>query len=92
MNVREHPLKGRFDSAAARWERPAAEDGTPGELEVGFAENGLVAMRRADDPDGTMLIYTPEEWEAFVGGVRDGELDLSVLAEDARNATAADEA
>jgi hypothetical protein len=92
MSTREHPLKGRFDSAAARWERPEAEDGTPGELEIGFAGNGLVAMRRADDPDGTMLIYTPDEWEAFVGGVRDGELDLSVLAEDARNATAADEA
>ncbi|GAB3997793.1 hypothetical protein GCM10029992_21760 [Glycomyces albus] len=33
------------------------------------------------------MIYTPEEWEAFVGGVRDGELDLSILADDARNAT-----
>ena len=84
--VREHPLKGQFDTAAARWVRPDADDGTPGELEIGFAANGLVAMRRADDPDGTILVYTPDEWEAFVGGVRDGELDLSVLTEDARNA------
>ncbi|MFB9662910.1 DUF397 domain-containing protein [Glycomyces mayteni] len=84
--VREHPLKGQFDTAAARWVRPDADDGTPGELEIGFATNGLVAMRRTDDPEGTILIYTPDEWEAFVGGVRDGELDLSVLAEDARNA------
>ncbi|WP_199037214.1 DUF397 domain-containing protein [Glycomyces salinus] len=85
--VREHPLKGQFDTASARWVRPQTDDGTPGELEIGFADNGLVAMRRVDDPDGTILIYTPEEWEAFVGGVRDGELDLSVLAVDARNAT-----
>lgn len=85
--AREHPLKGRFDAAAARWVRPDADDGTPGELEIGFAPDGLVAMRRADDPGGTILIYTPEEWKAFVGGVRDGELDMSVLAEDARNAT-----
>ncbi|WP_035738132.1 DUF397 domain-containing protein [Glycomyces arizonensis] len=90
--VREHPLKGRFDSAAARWERPEADDGTPGELEIGFAENGLVAMRRADDPGGTVLIYTPDEWEAFVGGVRDGELDLGVLVDDAERAAADDEA
>lgn len=90
--VHEHPLKGRFDSAAARWERPEADDGTPGELEIGFAENGLVAMRRADDPKGTLLIYTPDEWEAFVGGVRDGELDLSVLVDDAERNEAADEA
>jgi hypothetical protein len=84
--VREHPLKGQFDTAAASWVRPDADNGTPGELEIGFAANGLVAMRRAEDPDGTILIYTPDEWEAFVGGVRDGELDLSVLIEDARNA------
>ena len=84
--IREHPLKGQFDTAAARWERPDAEDGAPGELEIGFADNGLVAIRRFDDPEGTILIYTPEEWEAFVGGVQDGELDLAVLAEDARNA------
>ncbi|MCH7231112.1 DUF397 domain-containing protein [Glycomyces sp. L485] len=88
--AREHPLKGRFDVDAARWVRPDAEDGTPGELEIGFAPDCLVAMRRADDPSGTILIYTPEEWEAFVGGVRDGEMDLSVLAADARNATDAD--
>ncbi|SDL22958.1 protein of unknown function [Glycomyces sambucus] len=80
--VREHPLKGEFDTAAARWVRPDAADGTPGELELGFAENGLIAMRRFDDPAGTILIYTPEEWKAFVGGVRDGELDLAVLAAD----------
>ncbi|WP_335991245.1 DUF397 domain-containing protein [Glycomyces sp. MUSA5-2] len=81
--VREHPLKGEFDTAAARWVRPDAADGTPGELELGFADNGLVAMRLVDDPGGTILIYTADEWEAFVGGVRDGELELAVLAADA---------
>lgn len=86
-HVRQHPLKGQFDTASARWVRPEADDGTPGELEIGFADNGLVAMRRVDDPEGTILIYTPDEWEAFVGGVRDGELDLGVLVEDAQNAT-----
>ncbi|WP_100444496.1 DUF397 domain-containing protein [Glycomyces xiaoerkulensis] len=88
----EQPLKGRFDADAARWVRPDAAEGTPGELEIGFAPDGLVAIRRADDPGGTILIYTPDEWEAFVGGVRDGEMDLSVLADDVRDAAAADEA
>ncbi|MCH7229704.1 DUF397 domain-containing protein [Glycomyces sp. L485] len=86
MAVREHPLKGRFDAAAARWVHPDADDGAPGELEIGFAADGLVAMRRFDAPEGTILIYTPEEWAAFVEGVKDGELDLSVLIEDARQA------
>lgn len=81
-DVREHPLKGAFNTAAARWVRPDADDGTPGDIEIGFADNGLVAMRRADDPDGTVCIYTPSEWEAFVAGAREGELDLEVLRED----------
>ena len=85
--VRHHPLKGRFDSTAAEWIRPDGDNGIPGELEIGFAENGLVAMRRVDDPDGTVLIYTPDEWTAFVEGVKDGELDLAVLADDAKRAS-----
>lgn len=76
MTKREHPLKGEFDTAAAQWKRTKHVDGSPAALEVGYAENGLVAIRQVDDPDGDLLIYTPEEWMAFVSGVRDGEFDL----------------
>lgn len=86
--VREHPLKGEFDTAAATWQRTTTTDGTPGKLEIGFANNGLVALRYAEEPDGTILIYTPAEWEAFVEGVKDGEFDIEVLEEDARQAEA----
>lgn len=43
-------------------------------------------MRSADDPDGTVLIYTPDEWTAFVASIKDGEFDLAVLADDAKRA------
>jgi hypothetical protein len=76
MTKREHPLKGEFDTATARWERTTHEDGTPAALEIGYADNGLVALRMAEDPEGDILIYTPSEWEAFVEGVRDGEFDI----------------
>ncbi|GAA4905453.1 uncharacterized protein DUF397 [Stackebrandtia albiflava] len=82
--IREHPLKGQFDTATAEWRRTTNLDGSPGKLEIGFADNGLVALRYADEPDGTILIYTPEEWDAFVEGVKDGEFDIEVLEEDAR--------
>jgi hypothetical protein len=72
----EHPLKGEFDTASARWERTKLEDDTPGALEVGYADNGLVALRMAEDPEGDLLIYTPSEWRAFKEGVRDGEFDI----------------
>jgi Domain of unknown function (DUF397) len=29
------------------------------------------------NPDGPKLIFTPDEWDAFVSGAKDGELDLS---------------
>lgn len=76
MTKREHPLKGEFDTETARWERTMREDGTPAALEIGYAANGLVALRMAEDPEGDLLIYTPAEWEAFVEGVRDGEFDI----------------
>ncbi len=82
--MREHPLKGAFDVSSGRWVRPDTDDESAGELEIGFADNGLVAIRRAGDPDGTICIYTAEAWDAFVAGVHDGELDLAVLQEDER--------
>ncbi|WP_100447370.1 DUF397 domain-containing protein [Glycomyces xiaoerkulensis] len=76
MTKREHPLKGEFDTSSARWERTTREDGTPAALEIGYADNGMVALRLAEDPDGDVLIYTPSEWKAFVEGVKDGEFDI----------------
>ncbi|CAM3132238.1 DUF397 domain-containing protein [Stackebrandtia soli] len=90
--IREHPLKGQFDTAKAEWRRTTNLDGTPGKLEIGFADNGLVALRYAEEPDGTILIYTPAEWDAFVEGVKDGEFDIEVLEEDARQAQAEEDA
>ena len=35
-----------------------------------------VAVRDAKDRAGPVLVFTPGEWEAFLGGVRGGEFDL----------------
>ncbi|MFI6481363.1 DUF397 domain-containing protein [Nonomuraea sp. NPDC050663] len=45
---------------------------------VEFAElaDGNVALRDSKQQDGPVLVFTPEEWESFVAGVRDGEFDL----------------
>ncbi len=34
-----------------------------------------VAVRDSKDRNGPVLVFTPFEWKAFVGGVRDGKLD-----------------
>jgi hypothetical protein len=35
-----------------------------------------VAVRDTKNRDGGALIFTHTEWEAFIGGVRQGEFDL----------------
>jgi Domain of unknown function (DUF397) len=40
------------------------------------AAERLYLMRDSTTPDGPALAFTPEEWEAFTLGVKDGEFDL----------------
>ncbi len=44
-------------------------------VEVAFVEEAIV-VRDSKNPDGPALIFTPAEWDAFVGGAKDGEFDL----------------
>ncbi|KAA9159471.1 DUF397 domain-containing protein [Amycolatopsis acidicola] len=70
-----------LDLETARWQRaePAGET-IEDALEFAFVPHtdGLTytALRKSSEPDGTVLIFTPSEWDAFVAGVRDGEFDL----------------
>jgi hypothetical protein len=43
-------------------------------VEVAFV-GGAVALRDSKDKAGAVLLFTPEEWLAFVGGTKDGEFD-----------------
>jgi Domain of unknown function (DUF397) len=45
-------------------------------VEAAFLPDGSVALRHSRDPDGSVLVYTPREWEAFLKGAKDGEFDL----------------
>jgi hypothetical protein len=44
-------------------------------VEVAFVE-GAIVVRDSRHPDGPQLIFTPNEWDAFVEGAKDGEFDL----------------
>ncbi|MGI9000411.1 MAG: DUF397 domain-containing protein [Pseudonocardia sp.] len=37
---------------------------------------GRIAVRHSHHPDGTAIIYTRAEWDAFTAGVRLGEFDF----------------
>ncbi|MGH3991682.1 MAG: DUF397 domain-containing protein [Pseudonocardiaceae bacterium] len=38
--------------------------------------SGRVAVRHSHHRDGTVIVYTRAEWEAFTAGVRLGEFDF----------------
>jgi hypothetical protein len=58
----------------ATW-RKSSLSGTNGCVEIAFV-NERVAVRDSKDRRGPVLTFTPNEWKAFVGGVRNGEFDL----------------
>ena len=43
-------------------------------VEIAFLPEGGVAVRNSRDPGGPVLRFTEDEWHAFLGGVRNGEL------------------
>jgi len=60
----------------ALW-RKSTRSGSSGNC-VEVADNlpGVVAVRDSKNPTGPALTFTPAEWMAFIGGVRDGEFTL----------------
>ncbi len=49
-----------------------------GPVEYAFVTHGnaiYAVLRQSLESDGTVLVFTPSEWDAFLLGVRDGEFD-----------------
>jgi hypothetical protein len=44
-------------------------------VEVAFVD-GAIAVRDSKNPMGSVLVFTPSEWDAFVAGAKDGEFDI----------------
>ena len=44
-------------------------------VEVADLPGGHVGVRDSKNPGGQVLRFTPGEWQAFIGGVRNGEFD-----------------
>jgi hypothetical protein len=44
-------------------------------VEVAGLADKLIVVRDSTDTDGPVLRFAPDEWQAFLGGVRNGEFD-----------------
>jgi Domain of unknown function (DUF397) len=62
------------DLSAAEWKK-STYSVTNGCVEVAFIDN-QVAVRDSKNKGGAVLLFTVREWDAFLGGVVDGEFRL----------------
>lgn len=44
-------------------------------VEVASLPDGGIGVRNSRHREGAVLAFTPDEWHAFLGGVRNGEFD-----------------
>lgn len=60
-----------MDLSAAVWVK-STHSISNGCVEVAFIDD-QVALRDSKNKDGAVLVFTPREWDAFIGGVADGQ-------------------
>jgi hypothetical protein len=65
-----------MDLTGAIW-RKASYSTTGNCVEVARNLPGLVAVRDSKDPDGSALIFTPDEWQTFTASVKTGRFELA---------------
>jgi Domain of unknown function (DUF397) len=64
------------DLRRAEWRTRTYSGGNGSCVEVAGNIPGIVAVRDSKDRQGPALVFTPEEWNAFLDGVRADEFDL----------------
>ncbi len=65
-----------IDLTNATWYKSTRSNDGGNCVEVADNLPGVVALRDSKNPTGPALFFTPAEWAAFTGGVKDGEFDI----------------
>ena len=64
------------DRTFSDWRKSSLSSGGDNCVEVGFGDDGTIGVRDTkQNGQGPVLVFTPSEWQAFLGGVRQGEFD-----------------
>jgi hypothetical protein len=58
------------------WRKSTRSGGGDNCVEVATSDDGTIGVRDSKDRSGPVLAFTRAEWDAFVGGAKDGEFDL----------------
>jgi hypothetical protein len=68
-NTPEKPETGSY------WVKSSLSFSNGNCVEVASLPEGEIGVRNSRDSAGAVLVFTPDEWHAFLGGVRNGEFD-----------------
>ncbi|MCT9932109.1 DUF397 domain-containing protein [Planotetraspora sp. A-T 1434] len=64
------------DLSGAAWWKSSRSANNCACVEIAVLPGGEVGVRDSKNQEGPVLVFTPVEWDAFIGGVKDGEFDL----------------
>ena len=62
-------------AAGSRWVKSSLSFANGNCVEVASLPGAEIGVRNSRDSAGPVLRFTPDEWHAFIGGVRNGEFD-----------------
>ncbi|GAA5064324.1 DUF397 domain-containing protein [Nocardia callitridis] len=60
------------DISGAEWFKSTRSGNGHECVEVAHLASGLVGVRDSKNPAGPALVFAPEQWDAFLGGLADG--------------------
>jgi hypothetical protein len=64
------------DLRRAEWRTSTFSGGNGSCVEVASNLPGIIAVRDSKDRQGPALVFTPDEWTAFLAGIRADEFHL----------------
>ena len=67
--------RDQHDMSDVRWRKSSLSMSNGHCVEVADLGSGNVGVRDSKDRTGPVLRFTPDEWTAFLGGVRNHEFD-----------------
>jgi hypothetical protein len=75
MGIPVHENRSERPNSGLNWVKSSLSFSNGNCVEVASLADGVVGVRNSRDAGGSVLAFTPDEWHAFLGGVRNGEFD-----------------